>query len=84
MAAALAVADGVVIDVRIALERSPIPWRAHRAEQALRDDAATEQAFKEAADVELAQAQPLRDNRYKIPLLQNLMVRTLSELLETS
>ena len=85
VAAALAVADGVVIDVRVALGAvAPIPWRAHRAEQALRGGPATEQAFKEAADVELAQAQPLRDNRYKIPLLQNLMVRTLSELLETS
>ncbi len=85
VAAALAVADGVVVDVRVALGAvAPMPWRAHRAEQALRGGPATEQAFKQAADAELVQAQPLRDNRYKIPLLQNLMVRTLSELLETS
>ncbi len=85
VAAALAVADGVVVDVRVALGAvAPLPWRAHRAERALRGGPATEQAFKEAADAELAQAQPLRDNRYKIPLLRNLMVRTLSELSETS
>jgi xanthine dehydrogenase YagS FAD-binding subunit len=85
VAAALAVVDGVVVDVRVALGAvAPMPWRAHRAEQALRGGPATEQAFKEAADAELAQAQPLRDNRYKVPLLHNLMVRTLSELLETS
>ena len=85
VAAALAVVDGVVVDVRVALGAvAPLPWRAHRAERALRGGPATEQAFKEAADAELAQAQPLRDNRYKIPLLRNLMVRTLSELSETS
>jgi len=85
VAAALAVVNGVVVDVRVALGAvAPMPWRAHLAEQALRGGPATEQAFKEAADAELARAQPLRDNRYKIPLLRNLMVRTLSELLEAS
>ena len=85
MAAALEVADGVVRDVRIALGAvAPVPWRAYRAEQALQGRPATEQAFGEAAEAELAQAQPLRDNGYKIPLVRNLIVRTLSELAEAS
>jgi xanthine dehydrogenase YagS FAD-binding subunit len=85
VAAALEVADRVVSDVRIALGGvAPIPWRAHRAEQALQGQPATEQAFAEAAEAELAEAQPLRDNGYKIPLVRNLIVRTLSELSEAS
>ncbi len=85
VAAALQVVDGVVHDVRIALGAvAPVPWRAHRAEQALQGRPATEPAFEDAADAELAQAQPLRDNRYKIPLMRNLIVRILRELAEAS
>lgn len=85
VAAVLDVADGVVRDARIALGAvAPVPWRAHRAEQVLRGQPATERAFEEAADAELAGAQPLRDNRYKVPLVRNLIVRTLSEVLEAS
>ena len=85
VAAALDVADGVVRDVRLALGAvAPVPWRAHRAEQALRGRPATEHAFREAANVELAGAQPLRDNRYKVPLVRNLIVRTLSDLVDAS
>jgi len=59
VAAALDVADGVVRDVRIALGAvAPLPWRAHRAEQAMRGGPATEQAFRDAAD-----ASSLRLNR---------------------
>ena len=85
VAAALDVADGVDRDVRLALGAvAPVPWRAHRAEQALRGRPATEHAFREAANVELAGAQPLRDNRYKVPLVRNLIVRTLSDLVDAS
>jgi xanthine dehydrogenase YagS FAD-binding subunit len=85
VAVALDVADGMVRDVRIALGAvAPIPWRAYRAEQSLRGQPATEVAFREAADAELDWAQPLRDNRYKVPLVRNLMVRTLIELVQAS
>jgi xanthine dehydrogenase YagS FAD-binding subunit len=56
------------------------PWRASRAEEALRGGPATADGFARAADAELAQARPLRDNGYKVPLARNLIVRTLSEL----
>jgi xanthine dehydrogenase YagS FAD-binding subunit len=61
-----------------------MPWRAYRAEEALRGRPATEEAFAAAADIELAFAEPLRDNRYKVPLLRNLIVRSLSDLVEGS
>jgi xanthine dehydrogenase YagS FAD-binding subunit len=64
-------------DVRIALGGvAHRPWRAARAEQAIRDG----KSFREAAESELAQAQPLRDNAYKIELATRTVVRVLEEL----
>jgi len=56
------------------------PWRAERAEEALRGAPATEESFRAAADAELAAAEPLRDNAFKVPLASNVLVRTLAEL----
>jgi xanthine dehydrogenase YagS FAD-binding subunit len=73
--------DGTIADVRIALGGvAHVPWRAEIAEGALRGGPATEAAFAAAADAELAQAAPLRDNGFKVPLARNLIVRTLGEL----
>jgi xanthine dehydrogenase YagS FAD-binding subunit len=81
VAAALDVADGVVGDVRLALgAMAPVPWRARRAEEALRGQAATEESFRRAADAELAVALPHRDNGFKIPLARNVVARTLADL----
>jgi xanthine dehydrogenase YagS FAD-binding subunit len=81
VAAALDVAAGEVRDVRIAFGGlAHKPWRAYAAEEALRGSAADEQAFDSAADAELAQAEPLRDNGYKVELARNTLVRTLVEL----
>jgi len=83
VAAALEAADGEVRDVRIAFGGvAHKPWRAHAAEEALRGSAATVEAFGRAADAELAQAEPLRDNGYKLELARNALVRTLTELAE--
>jgi xanthine dehydrogenase YagS FAD-binding subunit len=46
----------------------------------LRGAAATEEVFRQAADAELADAQPLRGNSFKVPLARNILVRTLLEL----
>ena len=54
------------------------------AEAALRGEPATEAAFLRAADVELARAEPLRDNGFKVPLARNTIVRVLSDLAEAS
>ncbi|MDB5043252.1 MAG: molybdopterin dehydrogenase, partial [Candidatus Eremiobacteraeota bacterium] len=83
VAAALDVADGVVRDVRIALGGvAHKPWRALRAEEALRGAPATEESFRRAAEAELAQAQPLEQNAFKVPLARNTIVRTLLDLTE--
>ncbi|KUL31971.1 FAD binding domain-containing protein [Actinoplanes awajinensis] len=81
VAAALEVKDGLVHDVRLAFGAvAPKPWRALAAEQALRGQPATHESFLAAADAELAAAQPLRDNAYKVTLIRNLTAATLSAL----
>jgi xanthine dehydrogenase YagS FAD-binding subunit len=81
VAAALGVEGGTVRDVRLALGGvAHKPWRALKAEAALRGGPATAQAFRAAAEAELADAQPLRDNGFKIELAARTIVATLSEL----
>ncbi|MFI0479152.1 FAD binding domain-containing protein [Actinomadura sp. 9N215] len=76
---------GEVRDVRLALGGvAHKPWRAWRAEEALRGRPATRESFLRAAEAELEAAEPLRDNAYKVPLARNLIVRTLTELAETA
>ena len=83
IAAALDVSDGVVRDVRLAFGAiAPKPWRASIAEEALRGQPATREAFLAAADAELAEARPLRDNAYKMPLIRNLTAAVLTRLTE--
>ena len=83
VAAALDVADGVVRDVRIALGGvAHKPWRARRAEAALRGTPPTENSFRAAAEAELADARPLSGNAFKIPLARNALVRTMLDLAE--
>ena len=75
LAAAIKIEGGVVREVRLALGGvAHAPWRARRAEELLRNAPATEQDFTRAAEAELAEARPLRDNAYKVPLAQNLIV----------
>jgi xanthine dehydrogenase YagS FAD-binding subunit len=81
IAAALNVADGIIQDVRIAFGGvAAVPWRAQTAETLLRGAAATEAVFRQAAEAELAAAQPLAENAFKVPLARNLLVRTLLDL----
>jgi xanthine dehydrogenase YagS FAD-binding subunit len=81
VAAALDVDAGTVRDVRVALGGvAHKPWRATRAERALRGAPATEPSFARAAEVELAQARPLRDNTFKLSLARSLIVRALLDL----
>jgi len=70
-----------VRDARIALGGvAPMPWRAARAEAVLRGAPATEEVFGRAAEAELADAQPLPGNAFKIPLVRRALVRTLLDL----
>jgi xanthine dehydrogenase YagS FAD-binding subunit len=58
------------------------PWRATKAEEVLREEPANEANFRAAADIELEDAEPLRDNAFKVPLARNIITRTLLELSE--
>ncbi|MGF0313238.1 FAD binding domain-containing protein [Rhodococcus sp. IEGM1428] len=85
VAAVLDVEDGIVRGVSIALGGvAHKPWRAHTAEHALLGTAAEEASFRRAMALELDSAEPLRDNAFKIPLVINLVARTLVELVESS
>ena len=83
VAAALDIVDDVVRDVRIAIGGvAHKPWRARIAEAALRGARPTHEAFRDAADAELAHARPLPGNAFKVPLARNTIVRTLLDLVE--
>jgi xanthine dehydrogenase YagS FAD-binding subunit len=74
-------AHGRVEDVRLALGGvAHKPWRASKAEAALRGAPATEESFSRVAEAELADAAGLRDNGFKIELARRAIVGTLLEL----
>jgi xanthine dehydrogenase YagS FAD-binding subunit len=82
VAAALAVEDGRVAEVRLALGGvGTKPWRATHAEHALLGLRATEEAFRQAAEGELAAAVGGPQNTFKIELAQRTIVATLRQLL---
>jgi len=81
VAVALDLDGDTVRDCRIAFGGlAHAPWRAERAEAALRGAPVGEERFRAAADAELSAAEPLRDNAFKVPLASNVLVRTLAEL----
>ncbi|HEY0448861.1 xanthine dehydrogenase family protein subunit M [Actinophytocola sp.] len=85
VAAAVEVHGGRIDDVRIALGGvAHKPWRAHRAEAALRGADATEDGYRAAAEAELVDARPLDGldggNAFKVPLLTRTLVAVLRDL----
>jgi xanthine dehydrogenase YagS FAD-binding subunit len=78
VAAALDVRDGVVRDARIALGGvAHAPWRATTAEDELRGAPATEESYRRAAQAELAAAEPLPGNAFKVSLAVRTVTATL-------
>ena len=81
VAAAVDVEGGTIRDARIALGGvAHKPWRARKAEAALIGRPATEATFRAAAEAELADAAPLRDNAFKIELARRVIAATLTDL----
>lgn len=81
VAAAVAVEGGRITDVRLALGGvAHKPWRARKAEEALRGKPADAAHFNAAAVAELADARPLADNGFKVDLARRTIVAVLSEL----
>ncbi|MGI5286080.1 FAD binding domain-containing protein [Nonomuraea polychroma] len=81
VAAALEVKDGTITEVRLALGGvAPKPWRAREAERILLGGPATEEAFRRAADAELAPATVRPGNAFKSGLARATITATLREL----
>jgi xanthine dehydrogenase YagS FAD-binding subunit len=85
VAAALEVRGGVISDARVAFGGvAHKPWRAHRAEAALRGAPAVDDSYRAAAEAELAEARPLDGldggNAFKVPLLVRTLTGTLRNL----
>jgi xanthine dehydrogenase YagS FAD-binding subunit len=83
VAAALELEGGTVKDVRLAIGGvAHKPWRAWKAEAALKGRPATAASFRAAAEAELADAKPLRDNAFKVELAKRTIAAVLGELVE--
>ena len=83
VAAALELDGDMIADVRVALGGvAPKPWRAWRAEAALRGRPATEVTFLQAAEAELAEARPLHGNAFKVDLTRRTLAAVLQQLTE--
>jgi xanthine dehydrogenase YagS FAD-binding subunit len=81
VAAALDIENGVVRDARISLGGvAHKPWRASRAEAALRGASATLENFRQAAEAELVAARVQSGNAYKVPMVRNTLVAVLRDL----
>jgi len=77
-AAALALEDGVIREVRLALGGvATKPWRARRAEDVLMGERAGDAAFTRAATAELAPATTRPMNAFKAELARRTLVRAL-------
>lgn len=84
VAAALSVEDDVVTDVALAWGGvAHKPWRARRAEEALRGQPLQESAIASAVDEELRDAVTGPDNDYKRALLRGVTTAALSRLAPT-
>ena len=86
VAAEVSVSDvGEIRSARIALGGiAHKPWRARRAEEVLVGATASDETFAAAADAELADAEPLPGNEFKVELSRRAIVAELRKLAERS
>lgn len=83
VAAELSFAGDSIATARIALGGvAHKPWRAHRAEQVLAGAVANDDTFAAAADAELAAAEPLQGNEFKVELTRRTLTAQLRMLTE--
>lgn len=81
VAAALTLDDGVITDIALAFGGvAHKPWRATRAEAALRGQRLEEEVIAAAVDEELQEASFSSDNEYKRPLLRGATAAALNRL----
>jgi xanthine dehydrogenase YagS FAD-binding subunit len=78
-AAALGIADGAIVEARLALGGvAAKPWRARSAEAVLAGCQPGEPVFRRAAEAALADAKPSGDNAFKIELAKRTLARALT------
>ncbi|MEO5732476.1 MAG: xanthine dehydrogenase family protein subunit M [Rubrivivax sp.] len=83
VAAAIELDGDMVVDVRLALGGvAHKPWRAWKAEAALKGQPANAKSFLAAAEAELADAKALSGNGFKIELAKRTLVAVLKSLTE--
>lgn len=58
---------------------APVPWHSPEAEKVLTNARITPEVAEQAAEAALAQAKPMTDNGYKVPLAKNLLRRAILE-----
>jgi xanthine dehydrogenase YagS FAD-binding subunit len=81
VAAGLELDGELVRDVRIAWGGvAHKPWRAHRAEDALRGQRFTPDAVLAAAESELDEAETVAGTSYKVPMVRNTTALVLGRL----
>lgn len=78
--AMLSLDEDLIGEARLALGGvATKPWRCHAAEALLAGKRAETDAFEQAADLALADAEPLSHNAFKIPLARQAIVRALRD-----
>ena len=83
VAAALEIENNEIVNVRLALGGvAHKPWRAAKAEDFLTNAVATEENYRNAAEVELKDAKGFGHNDFKIELAKRTIVSVLNELAE--
>ena len=81
VAAVLEVDNSNIKTIRLALGGvAHKPWRAFKAEDALRGSHCSPEAFRAAAEAELSMAEPLSGNGFKIELAKRTITAVLTEL----
>jgi xanthine dehydrogenase YagS FAD-binding subunit len=79
-AVAVEVKEGKIHAARVALGGvGTKPWRAHGAERALVGSAPRESVYRQAAEAALADAKPREQNKFKIELAKETIVRALEQ-----
>jgi xanthine dehydrogenase YagS FAD-binding subunit len=78
VAAALKVTNGVIEDLRVVANGiAPTPVRLTEVEDSVRGQAATTETAARAGQVAIQGVTPLAHNGYKVPLLRNLVIRSI-------
>ena len=78
VASAIRVSGGTIEDARVAVNGvAPYPMRLTAVEDAIRGASQDEATAERAGEMAVRGARPLRQNAYKIPLMRNLVKRSI-------